>query len=562
MIKYIMCYLPEILHAVVLVSVYILYIISRLNISFIISKYFSWLYLTLFLIYINQSYNTTYIDNDFAVLKILIALLAFIFFTVCNIQAYNGNKKLQIRSVYFILYASGIFSFLLMLIADNLIMIYICIELYSFVSIILMITCYNKTRRLITTLYYFVISTFSSCIYLLGFIYLYSLTGSLNLLILNDLFLIEIYDSVYYKALTTIIIIIFIGFSIKIGIIPFHFWMLNLYKELTFQTLFYFLFFSKVYVTIVLLKIMWSLNALWFVYSYIFIILGIFNVVGGCLIALFQKELKNLLICSSLTNIGYIFLAVSYNIKSAITYKLLYIILSSYWIALVSLYVILELAWVWNINLNSDKDIKSIIDLLKLPSYVRILFSINILSLIGFPPLAGFIIKAFISYQCILLGYTQLAIIILFSSLLTLTYYLNFLKILLFVKKSSYKLNYMTKLTQLSCVNGTRSSEQQFIFTRIPLVDFMFWSFIYFYYINTFLTKDSTFLIITNNITLPLFVIIIFCIYLLDIANEKEYNAMKRVLKFNKAWVINVILILLFNILTFWFLYIIIYSFI
>jgi len=126
---------------------------------------------------------------------------------------------------------------------------------------------------------------------------------------------------------------------------------------------------------------------------------GFLTIIVGSLGALFQKKIKSFIAYSSIANIGYLILLSSgvYVIKASVILAIAIIFIVNY--ALILLQIFTNL--IFNINIIGDKkkEIEYLSELsgaYKLNKVNSILIIVAFLSLIGIPPLIGFLIKFYI----------------------------------------------------------------------------------------------------------------------------------------------------------------------
>ena len=149
----------------------------------------------------------------------------------------------------------------------------------------------------------------------------------------------------------------------------------------------------------------------------------------GALSALQQKKIKRLLAYSSISHIGFILIGFTSNMLNNIPFILLYIII----------YIITSInLWTSYLSLNiNHKPIKYLTDLSNLHAInklIAVIMILNIFSLAGIPPLAGFFSKLFIFFSAIKNNYFSLVFFAIIISVLSSFYYLKIIKILYFEK--------------------------------------------------------------------------------------------------------------------------------
>lgn len=302
---------------------------------------------------------------------------------------------------------------------------YLSLELQSF-SLYILSSIYSSKQGL----KYFLLGAFSSCIILLGLSLLYSYTGLTSfesLMVFN-----EVHSNIYIQ----ISLLIFItGILFKVGIVPFHQWAIDVYEGVPTIITTWLTTLTKISLLIFLME---------FIYyssfgSRILIILSVLSIVVGSILGLSQSRIKRLLIYSMVSHVGFLILSLSIIQEKSLESFLFYLVQYS----LTNLNIFLILIAMGYLVAPSDSEdspiiyIKSLSGFNKINSLLSICFAISLLSLGGIPPLIGFFAKLNILYTILSQGYLFIAIIIVLSSVLSISYYLKVIQSIFFGKSPS-----------------------------------------------------------------------------------------------------------------------------
>jgi NADH:ubiquinone oxidoreductase subunit 2 (subunit N) len=140
-------------------------------------------------------------------------------------------------------------------------------------------------------------SCFTFLIGIYGISIIYSVFGTTKLDSLS--ILLSNLELNYYFYIGYILMVISLFF--KIGIFPFHFWVMHVYNK---SYLIIVIFFSIIpkfgYV-----YFLWNIVILYNMY-YLFVIVGVLSIIYGTILSLFETSLVRLLGYSSISNIGYV----------------------------------------------------------------------------------------------------------------------------------------------------------------------------------------------------------------------------------------------------------------
>ena len=115
-----------------------------------------------------------------------------------------------------------------MISSNDLIMLYISIEVVSIMSFILAAYMKLDTRSNEAGLKYVIYGAFSSGVMLYGLSLVYGLTGSTNYFLIQQA--VFDLDNSANPALIMALLMIFAGFGYKISSVPFHFWTPDVYE--------------------------------------------------------------------------------------------------------------------------------------------------------------------------------------------------------------------------------------------------------------------------------------------------------------------------------------------
>ena len=386
-----------------------------------------------------------YIRNDYnSIIELFILFISFFvfFFT------FSYNKQIGIYSFeYYIIMLFCICSFCVFVHCNNLIFLYILIELQSIGSYIL--TSINRKNRysIEAGLKYFVIGSFSSILILFGFSFLYGFSG---LICFDDLslyirYIYSVEDSFLFHSLLFSFIFFNVGFLFKIYAAPFHFWVSDIYQgSPTSVTMFlstipvvsYIYVFLKLYICL--------FSDFFFFYSYILYFFSISSMLFGVFGALIQRKIKKLIAYSSISTVGYILAGLSGDTLILVQYCLFYLFV--YIFNIIPIFIFLL-----NYRINNKfclDNVRSFSSLFHQNSFLFFFFISFFFSLAGIPPFSGFVSKFFLFSS---FGYSSLYSLLLFSlitSIISCYYYLRIIKMIYYDKNASF---FYSKLTYSTC---------------------------------------------------------------------------------------------------------------
>lgn len=324
--------------------------------------------------------------------------------------------------MYSIIIIISILGMILLINANELIIMYLSIELQSLSLYILATISRNNKDKLESIssgsgLKYFIIGSISTGMVLLSLSLIYYLTGSSDINSIKNI----IESDTEIKGIIDIIIII--GLIIKIGGAPFHNWIGDVYSGVKIKVTMILNTMPKISLIVLIIIIISILNDN--IITELIYIISIISIIVGTIMALNVKNIKKLIIYSSISQIGIILIIInSIIIKGGIIEERIYI-----YIFYIIQYIITNILVMGIINIMRE-DIKNIYELRGYSGLIKLSLLIGIFSLTGIPPLIGFYGKQLILSTLLNNGLYLLSILIIMGSMLSSGYYIKLIKIL------------------------------------------------------------------------------------------------------------------------------------
>lgn len=345
------------------------------------------------------------------------------------------GKTSKIKSYeYYVLVLLGFLGLSLITSSYDLVSVYLCLELQTLSFYIL--TSFQTSSSFSTEagLKYFLLGAISSALLVFGISFVYGFTGTTNIYDLKILNIQNIEDS--YDNLSLIIniglLLFFLGLLFKVGCVPFHYWLPDVYEGAPSYVSTTFAVVPKLAIFVVIARVYNATEA--YIHNYVFFTLGIISLVLGSILALYQKKLKRLLAFSGISHVGYILFATSCNTLDGYTSIILYIIV----------YIITSL-FLWGIlcNLHTfhgrTSYFSDLVHINKSNPLLSFTLCNVIFSLAGIPPYGGFFAKFLVFTSLCDLGIFAGIVISLLASAIGAVYYLRLVKLLHFENSDNYR---------------------------------------------------------------------------------------------------------------------------
>ncbi len=359
-------------------------------------------------------------DRLVVFLKSLVILAGVIVLIIS--EKYRTLKKLYLFE-YPVLILFSILGMLVMLSSNDFITLYLGLELQSLSLYVLAAIKKDSLKSSEAGLKYFILGALASGFFLFGVSLLFGITGTTSFTMLSSNLLSPENNSL---LLILSIVLILSSIAFKLSIAPFHMWTPDVYEGAPTSVTAFFAVVPKIAAIGVLMRILYiALIDIHDVWNQLILILGILSIFVGAFGALLQINIKRLMAYSAISNIGYIFLALSLGSQLGLEASLIYI--TVYTVSALGSFAFILSMEKDNIMLNN---ISSFAGLSKSNPFYAICFSIILLSLAGLPPLAGFIAKFYIFKAVIMADFLWIAVIGIMGSVISAYYYLNIVKVM------------------------------------------------------------------------------------------------------------------------------------
>jgi NADH-quinone oxidoreductase subunit N len=279
------------------------------------------------------------------------------------------------------------------------------------------------------SLKYFLLGAFATGFFLYGIALMYGSTGTTNLLEMA-----KHLDTLLASRMFLLgMVLLLTGFAFKIGAVPFHQWVPDVYQgSPTIVTAFMSTGAKASAFAAMALVLSMTLNAAQSKLGIVIAVLATASMVVGNVIALSQSNVKRMLAYSSIAHAGYMLIGIATGTAEAIQGVMFYLV--SYMFTTIGAFGIVSLLESGD---QENVDIASFNGLGTRRPVLGVFMSIFLFSLIGLPPLSGFFGKYYIFYAAITHGYTWLTIVGVVTSMISLYYYLRIVVAMYFTKEDS-----------------------------------------------------------------------------------------------------------------------------
>jgi len=373
-----------------------------------------------------SSFGDSFVLDQLAVvLKIAVCAITILVFVYS--RDYLADHAIY-KGEYYVLGLFATLGMMVMISAHSFLLVYLGLELLS-LSLYAMIAFNRKSLRASeSAMKYFVLGAMASGLLLYGISIFYGITGTLDLTQLSASVKGQVAD--HPVALGFALTFIVVGLCFKLGAVPFHMWLPDIYEgSPTSVTLFIGTVPKIAGFAMAIRLLVDGLGDLQVDWSQMLTVLAIASMALGNVIAIAQTNFKRMLAYSTISHVGFILLGIlstsANGYASAMFYTITYAITSS-----VAFGVLLVL----NRKGFEAEDISDLSGLNDGNPWYAALLAIAMFSMAGVPPTVGFYAKLSVLQAVIQVDMVWLAIVAVLFSVIGLFYYLRIVKVMYFDK--------------------------------------------------------------------------------------------------------------------------------
>lgn len=373
---------------------------------------------------IHVIFNNSLVENGFSrfVKSIIFMSSAFVIILSSKWLIRYDEKAFE----YPILILFSSLGMSLMISANDLITLYLAIELQSLPLYVMAAFKRDSVESGEAGIKYFVLGALSSSLFLFGSSLIYGFTGSIEFSeISRSIDILNINSGIVVG-----IVFILSGLIFKISAVPFHMWTPDVYEGSATPITAFFATAPKMAAMCMLVNILYGpFSGAFESWQQIIIFVSIASMSLGSFVAIRQTNIKRLLAYSSISHMGFALIGLisplsQLGVQALLIYMLIYIVTN-----------LGVFACIISLEKNEGETISNTDDLSGLSKkYPFISFSMAMLmfSFAGIPPLAGFFGKYLIFRSAIENGLIEIAVFGLIISVVAAFYYIRIIKIMYF----------------------------------------------------------------------------------------------------------------------------------
>ena len=370
-----------------------------------------------------SAFGGAFLDDSFAKFMKVLTLIGSI---TALVMAVGHAQEEQIDRFEFpVLIVLATLGMMLMISANDLIALYLGLELQSLSLYVVAAINRDSTRSTEAGLKYFVLGALSSGMLLYGASLIYGFTGQIGFTAIAD----ALADGERSLGVIFGLVFLLAGIAFKISAVPFHMWTPDVYEGAPTPVTAFFAAAPKIAAMAMLVRIVIeAFEPVTPDWQQVIVFIAIASMVLGAFAAIGQRNIKRLMAYSSIGHMGYALVGLAagsqVGVQGVAIYMLVYMVTT-----------LGTFACILAMRRKEEGNVEQIDDLAGLSStnpMMATVLTIFMFSLAGIPFLAGFFAKYFVFLAAIEAGLIALAVIGVLASVVGAYYYLRIVKIMWF----------------------------------------------------------------------------------------------------------------------------------
>ena len=332
-------------------------------------------------------------------------------------------KEGVFQGEYYALLLFALVGTMIMVSSTDLLLIYLGLELQALSIYVLTGFLKTDVRSNEASLKYIILGAFSSGIILYGMSLFYGLTGTTNLRdMATALSTLDLSDPMLILAT----LFMLVGLLFKVGAVPFHMWVPDIYEGAPSPITAYMSVASKAAAFAVIMRIfMQDLAVLQPIWILNITGIAVLTMAVGSFVALVQKNIKRMLAYSSIAHAGFLMLGLVAGGRDGMASIMLYLLV--YTFMTIGIFAVIILL---NKGVRLGEPIEDFSGLAKTHPGLAFMSLIFLFSLAGIPPTGGFFAKFYVLTALVDKGHVVLAVVAVLLSAVSAWFYIRIIMLM------------------------------------------------------------------------------------------------------------------------------------
>ncbi len=329
------------------------------------------------------------------------------------------------RGEFFVLALLGVVGMMVMISAAHLISLYVGLELLALCLYAMIALQRDSVKAAEAAMKYFILGALASGILLYGMSLLYGLTGSLSLRGLQEAATNLSLDNL---PLLMALVLVVAGLLFKLGAVPFHMWVPDVYEGSATCTTLYLSAAPKLAGFAIVLRLLAvGLDDWLAAWQDMLVVSAILSVVIGNTVAIAQTNIKRMLAYSTISHMGFLLLGFLAGSTTGYAASMFYAVIYTV-VSLAAFGIVLALCTP-ALEIEQLNDLKG---LNRRQPWLAFLMLLVMFTLAGVPPTVGFYAKFAVLQAALSAGFISLVIVAVIFAVIGAFYYLRVVKIMYF----------------------------------------------------------------------------------------------------------------------------------
>jgi NADH-quinone oxidoreductase subunit N len=370
-----------------------------------------------------MTFSGMFVSDTFAVYCKVLVLIGSALAIVLSFRFQERHDMARFEYAILIVFAT--LGMMMMISANDLISLYVGLELQSLSLYVIAAFQRDDTRSTEAGLKYFVLGAVASGMLLYGASLIYGFTG-----VTNFDQLAKVFQDGHTAGVGVVFGIVFIlaGLAFKVSAVPFHMWTPDVYEGAPTPVTAFFSVAPKIAALALLIRVMVGpFGGLVEQWQQIVIFISIASMALGAFAAINQRNIKRLMAYSSIGHVGYALIGLCVGDEVGVRSVLIYL----------AIYLFMNIG-VFACILNMRRDgamvegINDLAGMSRTHPMLAMALAILMFSMAGIPPFAGFFGKLYIFMGAIQAELYWLAVLGVLSSVVAAFYYIRIVQIVYF----------------------------------------------------------------------------------------------------------------------------------
>ena len=364
-------------------------------------------------------------------------VLKIVIYLVCALVFLYSKDYLKARNLfkgeYFVLGLFGVLGMMILVSAYSFLTLYLGLEVMSLA--LYTMVAYNRNSSVASeaAMKYFVLGAIASGMLLYGISILYGITGEIGIQPVGEYIANKLSAPKEIAANISLVfglVFLVIGIGFKLGAVPFHMWVPDVYHGAPTSVTLYLGSVTKLAAFAMIMRILHDgTGDAGIAWSQILIVLSILSLAVGNIVAIAQTNIKRMLAYSTISHMGFLLLGIvaanETGYEAAMFYAVTYAIIAA---AAFGLIILLSRA---GFEADQIDDFKGLNE--KHP-WFALMTLIIMFSLAGVPPTVGFFAKLEVLKAVVSIDLVWLAVVAVVFAIIGAFYYIRIVKVMYFDK--------------------------------------------------------------------------------------------------------------------------------